>query len=143
MPGENYYDSITNFWRVYSGINKESELKCRKFLESFINTKKYPLTKLQNTRSSETAKVLENTFRAVNIALIDEWTKFANETNIDLQDIIKAIRVRPTHTNIMLPGIGVGGYCLTKDPGFAQIALKEIFKKKKISILNLQIYLYL
>lgn len=131
MPGENYYDSITNFWRVYSGINKESELKCRKFLESFINTKKYPLTKLQNTRSSETAKVLENTFRAVNIALIDEWTKFANETSIDLQDIIKAIRVRPTHTNIMLPGIGVGGYCLTKDPGFAQIALKEIFKSKK------------
>lgn len=131
MPGENYYNSITNFWRVYSGINKESELKCKKFLESFINTKKYPLTKLQNTRSSETAKVLENTFRAVNIALIDEWTKFANETNIDLKDIINAIKVRPTHTNIMLPGIGVGGYCLTKDPGFAQIALKEIFKSKK------------
>ena len=131
MPGEKYYDSIINFWRVYSGINKKSEQICEKFLKSFINTKKYPLTKLQNTRSSETSKVLENTYRAVNIALIDEWTKFANEINIDLHDIIKAIKVRPTHANIMLPGIGVGGYCLTKDPGFAQIALNKIFKSQK------------
>lgn len=131
MPGKNYYNSIKNFWRVYSGINKKSEQVCKKFLASFINTKKYPLTKLQNTRSSETAKVLENTYRAANIALIEEWTKFSKEIKINLLDVIKAIKIRPTHNNIMQPGIGVGGYCLTKDPKFADLSVKQIFKKKK------------
>ena len=98
-------------------------------MESFINTK----ISLQTSkyRSSETAKILENTYRAVNIAQIDEWTKFANEIKIDLLDILNAIKIRPTHSNIMQPGIGVGGYCLTKDPEFAEIALSKIFRRKK------------
>ena len=62
------------------------------------------------------AKVLENSFRAMNIAFIVEWTRFAEEAGVDLYEVVKAIRMRPTHKNMMLPGIGVGGYCLTKDP---------------------------
>ena len=56
MPGINYFDSITNYWRVFSGINKDSQKKCYNFLKSFINTKEYPLTKLDSTKDSETAK---------------------------------------------------------------------------------------
>jgi UDP-N-acetyl-D-glucosamine dehydrogenase len=127
MPGKNYLSSITNFWRVYSGINKKSADMCKKFLETIINTKDYPLKKLDSTTASEIAKVLENTYRAVNIAFIDEWTKFSEKVHVDLFEILDAIRVRPTHNNIRFPGLGVGGYCLTKDPKFTPAASKLFF----------------
>ena len=62
------------------------------------------------------SELMENSFRALNIAFIDEWVKFSERLNIDLFKIIQSIKMRDTHKNIMLPGIGVGGYCLTKDP---------------------------
>ena len=127
MPGKNYLQSITNYWRVYSGINDISAKKCADFLKKIINTKKYPLTKLDSTTSSEIAKVLENSYRAVNIAFIEEWSRFCEEINIDLFEIISAIKKRPTHSNLMKPGFGVGGYCLTKDPLFAKVSANQIF----------------
>jgi nucleotide sugar dehydrogenase len=131
MPGENYLNSIINYWRVYSGVNKTSANKCRKFLSQLIDTKKFPLTELENTEASETAKLLENSFRATNIAFIEEWSRFAEDIGIDLYKIIDAIKFRPTHKNIMRPGFGVGGYCLTKDPLIAKIASREIYKTNK------------
>lgn len=128
MPGENYFDSIVNFWRVYSGVNDESADKCQRFLESVIRTDKYPLIRLQGTTSTEIAKVLENSYRAATIAFMEEWGRFAEEIGVDLFEIIDAIRMRPTHSNMRQPGFGVGGYCLTKDPYFAPLAAKEIFK---------------
>ena len=128
MPGKNYLDSIINFWRVYSGINKESADRCEAFLEMFINTKDYPLVRLSNTNASETSKLLENSYRAVNIAFMEEWGRFAEEIGIDIFEIVDAIRMRPTHSNIRQPGFGVGGYCLTKDPLFAKIAARDIFE---------------
>ena len=127
MPGKNYYDSIVNFWRVYSGINNHSANKCKKFLEKVINTQKYPLTRLDSTTASETAKLLENSYRAANIAFIHEWTVFAELSGIDLFQIINAIKIRPTHNNIRFPGLGIGGYCLTKDPSFAPAVSKSLF----------------
>jgi UDP-N-acetyl-D-glucosamine dehydrogenase len=127
MPGANYLDSIINFWRVYSGTNVQAADMCESFLSKIINTKDYPLTRLNSTTASETAKVLENSYRAVNIAFIEEWGRFAEAVGFNLFEVIDAIRVRPTHSNIRQPGFGVGGYCLTKDPLFAKIAAKEIF----------------
>tara|TARA_Y100000590_G_scaffold287825_1_gene324065 strand:+ start:13832 stop:15244 length:1413 start_codon:yes stop_codon:yes gene_type:complete len=132
MPGARYLDSITNFWRVYSGINKKSKLFCRKFLTKIINTKKYPLKELSKITEVETAKILENTYRATNIALIDEWSRFSEMAGIDLYEVINSIKVRPTHNNIMYPGLGVGGYCLPKDPLLAEFSARNIFNSKKI-----------
>ena len=128
MPGDNYFNSIINYWRVYAGINKESADICEAFLSQVINITDYPLTRLSNTTSSETAKVLENSYRAVNIAFVEEWGRFAEDVGIDLYEVIEAIRMRPTHSNIRQPGFGVGGYCLTKDPLFAKIAAKDILQ---------------
>jgi len=128
MPGDKYLDSIINYWRVYSGINKKSAEQCKAFLEKVINTKDFPLTRLSNTTASETSKLLENSYRAVNIAFMEEWGRFAEEIGIDIFEIVDAIRMRPTHSNIRQPGFGVGGYCLTKDPLFAKIAARDIFK---------------
>ncbi len=127
MPGENYLDSIISYWRVYSGIDEESADMCKAFLESVIRTDEYPLTRLKNTTSTETAKVLENSYRATTIAFMEEWGRFAEAVDVDMFEVVDAIRMRPTHSNMRQPGFGVGGYCLTKDPFFAMLASKELF----------------
>lgn len=132
MPGENYLNSIKNYWRVYSGITEEAANKCKEFLSKVINVKKYPLTKLNSTKSSETAKILENSYRAVNIAFIEEWGRFAENIGIDLFEVIDSIKKRPTHSNIRRPGFGVGGYCLTKDPLFGVVSVRDLFNKKNL-----------
>lgn len=127
MPGQNYYNSIVNFYRVYSAITDEAKSKANDFFESFINTQDYPLHELHSTNASEMSKVLENSYRATNIAFIKEWTEFAHKAKVNLFEVVDAIRVRPTHQNIMLPGFGVGGYCLTKDALLADWAFQNNF----------------
>ena len=127
MPGENYLDSIVNFWRVYSGIDDESADMAEDFLKNVISTEKYPLTRLEKTTATEIAKVLENSYRATTIAFMEEWGRFSETVNVDLFEVIDAIRMRPTHSNMRQPGFGVGGYCLTKDPYFAKLAAKDLF----------------
>ena len=122
MPGPDYVDSIKNFYRVYSGINKQSADETELFLKTIISTENYPLTRLINTNATEMAKVLENSYRAMNIAFAVEWSRYAEEANVNLYELVDAIRMRPTHSNLMYPGIGVGGYCLTKDPLLASWA---------------------
>jgi UDP-N-acetyl-D-glucosamine dehydrogenase len=131
MPGKEYLNSITNFYRVYSGVNEASKLAAREFLSSFINTNDFPLTELHSTTASEMSKVLENSFRAMNIAFMQEWTEFAQTAGVNMFDVVQAIRVRPTHRNIMAPGFGVGGYCLTKDSLLADWSYSTLFESDK------------
>ena len=127
MPGPEYIDSIQNYPRVFSEIDNKSADAAEAFLKTIINTDKCELTRLKSTTASEMAKVLENSYRASNIAFAVEWSRFAEEADVDLWSIVDAIRVRKTHANLMYPGIGVGGYCLTKDPLLASWARKEFF----------------
>ena len=133
MPGPDYIDSIQNFYRVYSGIDEESANATEKFLRTIISTETYPLTRLNSTTATEMAKVMENSYRAMNIAFIQEWTNFAEDANVNLFKVVDAIRMRPTHRNIMMPGLGVGGYCLTKDPLMASWAAQNIFSSKPLT----------
>jgi UDP-N-acetyl-D-glucosamine dehydrogenase len=133
MPGPGYVDSIQNFYRVYSGVDKQSADATEAFLKTIISTEKYPLTRLHSTTASEMSKVLENSFRAMNIAFIDEWTAFAEEAGVNLPQVIDAIRLRPTHKNIMYPGLGVGGYCLPKDPLLASWSRQHLFNGKPLA----------
>ena len=127
MPGPDYIDSIQNFYRVYSGIDEISADHTENFLRTIISTEDYPLTRLSSTNSTEISKVLENSYRAMNIAFISEWSRFAEESGVNLFEIIDAIKMRPTHSNMMYPGIGVGGYCLTKDPLLAGWSRNNIY----------------
>jgi nucleotide sugar dehydrogenase len=70
---------------------------------------------------------LENSYRAVTIALMEEFAEFAENVGVDLFEVVGAIRSRPTHSNMRTPGFGVGGYCLTKDPLIARLAAAELF----------------
>tara|TARA_B110000003_G_C16649268_1_gene533461 strand:- start:686 stop:2158 length:1473 start_codon:yes stop_codon:yes gene_type:complete len=127
MPGPQYIDSIREFPRVYAGVDEVSADAVEEFLKTIIDTSKCNLTRLEHTNATEMAKVLENSYRAMNIAFAVEWSRFAEEAGVDLYSMVNAIRARPTHTNLMFPGIGVGGYCLTKDPLLASWARKSHF----------------
>ncbi len=126
MPGRNYVSSIRDFWRVCSGVNEESTQRVVKFLNEVLNTKKFPLTVLDRPIESETAKIVENSFRATILAFLDEWSLFAEQNGVDLTKVIGAIKVRPTHSNIIFPGPGIGGYCLPKDGGLGLWAYRHI-----------------
>jgi nucleotide sugar dehydrogenase len=126
MPGRDYVASIRDFWRVCSGINEEAKQRVVKFLNEVLNTKKYPLTVMDRPIESETAKIVENSYRATILAFLDEWSLYAERNGVDLVKVIKAIKVRPTHSNIIFPGPGIGGYCLPKDGGLGVWAYKHI-----------------
>jgi UDP-N-acetyl-D-glucosamine dehydrogenase len=126
MPGKNYVSSIRDFWRVCSGINEEATRRVVKFLNEVINTAKYPLTVLDRPIESETAKIVENSFRAAILAFLDEWSLFAERNGVDLIKVINAIKMRPTHSNMIFPGPGIGGYCLPKDGGLGFWAYRHI-----------------
>ncbi|GBD96992.1 MAG TPA: GDP-mannose dehydrogenase [Nitrospirae bacterium] len=126
MPGKDYVASIRDFWRVCSGINKKARDRVVKFLNDVLNTRDYPLTVLDRPIESETAKIVENSFRATMLAFLDEWSLFAERNGVDLVKVIDSIKVRPTHSNIIFPGPGIGGYCLPKDGGLGIWAYKHI-----------------
>ena len=126
MPGRNYVASIRDFWRVCSGINEKAKERVVRFLNEVLNTEKYPLTVMDRPIESETAKIVENSYRATILAFLDEWSLYAERNGVDLVKVIKAIKVRPTHSNIIFPGPGIGGYCLPKDGGLGLWAYKHI-----------------
>jgi len=126
MPGREYVRSIRNFWRVCSGINNESKEKTIDFLSEVIDVEKYPLKVLDRPIESETCKIVENSYRATILAFLNEWSLFAETNGIDLIKVIDAIKVRPTHDNIIFPGPGIGGYCLPKDGGLGIWAYKHL-----------------
>lgn len=126
MPGREYVKSIRDFWRVCSGVNPESKRRVTKFLNQVLNTEEFPLTVLDRPIESETAKIVENSYRATTLAFLDEWSRFAEQNGVDLTKVIKAIKVRPTHSNIIFPGPGIGGYCLPKDGGLGMWSYKHI-----------------
>lgn len=116
MPGPGYLRSVNNYWRSFAGVNEESNRKAESFLGKYVNTEEYPLWRHKSTRAAEISKLMENAYRATNIAFVEEWAKLAEDAGVDLFDVIASIRCRKgTHDNMMLPGLGVGGYCLTKD----------------------------
>jgi UDP-N-acetyl-D-glucosamine dehydrogenase len=126
MPGREYVSSIRDFWRVCSGCNAEARRRVERFLHEVLNTDDYPLTVMDRPIESETTKIVENSYRATILAFLNEWSLFAERNGVDLIKVIKAIKMRPTHSNIIFPGPGIGGYCLPKDGGLGFWAYDHI-----------------
>jgi UDP-N-acetyl-D-glucosamine dehydrogenase len=126
MPGREYVSSIRDFWRVCAGCNAEATRRVEKFLREVLNTRDFPLTVMDRPIESETTKIVENSYRATILAFLNEWSLFAERNGVDLIKVIKAIRMRPTHNNMIFPGPGIGGYCLPKDGGLGYWAYKHI-----------------
>ena len=129
-PGKNYYSSMKSVERIIGGINKKSLEKAKKVFQDIFNLSSKKIIGFTSPSESETCKIIENSYRATNIAFIEEWRKFCFENNLDLEKILWTIRQRKTHNNIMRSGIGVGGYCLTKDPLFTGAFTKQVSSQK-------------
>jgi len=126
MPGREYVSSIRDFWRVCSGCNAEARARVESFLRDVLNTEEFPLTVMDRPMESETTKIIENSYRATILAFLNEWSLFAERNGVDLIKVVNAIKMRPTHSNMIFPGPGVGGYCLPKDGGLGYWAYKHI-----------------
>ena len=126
MPGKEYVSSIRDFWRVCSGCTATARNRVKKFLTQVLNTKDFPLTVMDRPIESETTKIVENSYRATILAFLNEWSLFSERNGIDLIKVVNAIKIRPTHSNIIFPGPGIGGYCLPKDGGLGYWAYQNI-----------------
>jgi nucleotide sugar dehydrogenase len=126
MPGRNYVASIRDFWRVCAGCDARARARVQKFLKEVLNTKEFPLTVMDRPIESETTKIVENSYRATILAFLNEWSLFSERNGVDLTKVLQAIRMRPTHSNIIFPGPGIGGYCLPKDGGLGYWAYRHI-----------------
>jgi UDP-N-acetyl-D-glucosamine dehydrogenase len=84
------------------------------FYSRFIDT----VVRTKGTREAETAKLLENTYRHINIALVNEMARFCHDLHIDLWDVIAAASTKPFGFQAFRPGPGVGGHCIPIDPNY-------------------------
>ncbi|MFC2082272.1 nucleotide sugar dehydrogenase [Bacteroidota bacterium] len=126
MPGREYVASIRDFWRVCAGCDETARNRVEKFLHEVLNTKDFPLTVMDRPIESETTKIVENSYRAAILAYMNEWSLFAERNGVDIIKVINAIKMRPTHSNMIFPGPGIGGYCLPKDGGLGFWAYRHI-----------------
>lgn len=84
------------------------------FYGQFVDT----VVRAKGTREAETAKLLENTYRHINIALVNEMARFCHDLGIDLWDVIAAAKTKPFGFQAFYPGPGVGGHCIPIDPNY-------------------------
>lgn len=99
--------------RVVGGINLKSSLEVKKVYESIVEGEIF----ITNSTTAEMCKVMENTFRDVNIALANELAKICEELGVNAFEVIKLANNHP-RVNILSPGPGVGGHCIALDPWF-------------------------
>lgn len=127
LPGQILYELVNNN-RIVGGITEECTEKAANLYQTFV---KGEIIKTE-AKTAEMSKLMENTFRDVNIALANELTKVCNSLDINVLDVIKMANKHP-RVNIHSPGPGVGGHCLAVDPYFIYAKAPELANIIKLS----------
>jgi UDP-N-acetyl-D-glucosamine dehydrogenase len=112
-PGNKQYGAH-NTPKVVGGHTPACTERAAAFYGRFVET----VVRTKGTREAETAKLLENTYRHINIALVNEMAKFCHQLGIDLWDVIRAASSKPFGFQAFYPGPGVGGHCIPIDPNY-------------------------
>ncbi|QKE85535.1 nucleotide sugar dehydrogenase [Arthrobacter sp. NEB 688] len=112
-PGNEKFGA-KNTPKVVGGFTPECGDKAAAFYGQFVDT----VVRAKGTREAETAKLLENTYRHINIALVNEMARFCHDLGIDLWDVIDAAKTKPFGFQAFYPGPGVGGHCIPIDPNY-------------------------
>jgi UDP-N-acetyl-D-glucosamine dehydrogenase len=112
-PGNDVY-GIRNTPKVVGGITPECAEAAARFYEQVCDT----VVRAKSAREAEMAKLLENTYRHVNIALVNEMAIFCHELGVDLWDSIRCAATKPFGFQAFYPGPGVGGHCIPIDPNY-------------------------
>jgi UDP-N-acetyl-D-glucosamine dehydrogenase len=114
--------NLKNTPKVVAGLTEAAKLAAIDFYSKFIS-KLIPVDSLE---VAETSKLLENTFRLVNISFINELSIFCNELGIDINEVIEAASTKPYGFMPFYPSIGVGGHCIPVDPIYLATKAKAI-----------------
>lgn len=119
-PGRTDFQ-IKNTPKLVGGINEASTREAVGFYSDFVDT----VVPVQGTKEAETSKLLENTFRHVNIALVNEMAKFCKELGIDIWEVIRGASTKPFGFMKFTPGPGVGGHCIPIDPNYLSYEVRN------------------
>lgn len=122
-PGNEIW-KFKNTPKVVSGINEKSLMKIKKFYESIIDE----VVIVNGTKEAEMVKLLENTYRHVNIALINELAMLCKMLDIDIWEVVDAAKTKPFGFQSFRPGPGVGGHCIPVDPEYLSFKTRQIGK---------------
>ena len=112
--------SVPNTPRVVGGASTQSADKAKRFYEAFVSN----VVVLSGTREAEMAKLIENTYRHVNIALVNELAMVCHELGIDVWEAIRGAATKPFGYQKFTPGVGVGGHCIPIDPMYLDNRVK-------------------
>jgi nucleotide sugar dehydrogenase len=119
-PGNQKFN-IRNTPKIVGGESATSGDKAVEFYSRFVSE----VHRTAGTKEAETAKLLENTYRHVNIALINELAMFCNDLGIDVWEVVKAASSKPYGFQAFYPGPGVGGHCIPVDPAYLSFEVKR------------------
>ena len=119
-PGNKNW-KIKNTARLFSGLDQEATKKTRDFYSKFCEN----LVEVDSPEVAEAAKLFENTFRQVNIALVNEFAKIMYKLNIPVHKVLDAAATKPHGFMKFTPGIGVGGHCIPVDPIYLAMSAKN------------------
>ncbi len=122
-PGNQEW-KFKNTPKVISGINDDSLEKINSFYKKIIDE----TVIVQGTREAEMVKLLENTYRHVNIALINELAMLCKMLEIDIWEVVNAAKTKPFGFQSFTPGPGVGGHCIPVDPEYLSFKTRQIGK---------------
>jgi len=119
-PGNKTY-RLENTPKVVGGVSEQSGDLAVAFYDKFIDE----VVKVKGAKEAETAKLLENTYRHINIGLVNEMAKFSHELGIDIWEVIKAAKTKPFGFQAFYPGPGVGGHCIPIDPSYLNYSVRK------------------
>ena len=112
---------VENTPKIIAGINQKSLDRAYEFYSTFISN----LYRCESLEVAETAKLLENSFRLVNISLVNELSKFCSAIGVDVNKVIGAASTKPYGFMKFSPSVGVGGHCIPVDPMYLATAASE------------------
>ena len=113
---------ISNTPKLVAGLTDNATKRAEEFYEKFIES----IIICSSLEIAETAKLLENTFRLVNISFINELSIFCHKMGIDITEVISAAATKPYGFMPFYPGVGVGGHCIPVDPVYLANAAKAV-----------------
>ncbi|GAA4119714.1 nucleotide sugar dehydrogenase [Enteractinococcus coprophilus] len=119
-PGNKTY-RLENTPKVVGGVSPDSGERAVSFYNRFIQE----VVQVKGAKEAETAKLLENTYRHINIGLVNEMAKFSHELGIDIWEVIKAAKTKPFGFQAFYPGPGVGGHCIPIDPSYLNYSVRK------------------
>jgi UDP-N-acetyl-D-glucosamine dehydrogenase len=119
-PGNKNW-KIKNTPRLYAGLTPEAAKQTKDFYSTFCDT----IIELSSPETAEAAKLFENTFRQVNIALVNEFSLICHKLGINVHEVLDGAATKPYGFMKFSPGIGVGGHCIPVDPTFLSFAANK------------------